>query len=381
MPQRTPRTRTLLWAAALLLWLACFVPWQPMDVHGDAASYLGVARSLSDGAGFVEADGRRLVREPLAAVALTPAWLGVGWAWVPLLHLVLAAATVRLAVAWCRGPGRRRDAVWIGLWTATNPVFLHYLGRPLSEPLFAALLTGAAVAAQRPGGVGRIAAAALAAGAVGTRLAGLALTAGVMAAAARTRTPQSAATATVVTAACAATAAWVFWLQGTAGLTPADLSPAGTGRLMTDAAGPADHLWFSLHARIVGLGQATVPGLVSATVDASDWYDPNVPIFAAGAGLVFWGWFRLARSPRRATACDPWLLSLPAYLLIYLVWPFHQNGREWAPVAPVLGLCLLAGLSTLPGLPRPRLRVVFSVGIVAQAVAAAVHRAHTLNWI
>jgi hypothetical protein len=94
-------------------------------------------------------------------------------------------------------------------------------------------------------------------------------------------------------------------------------------------------------------------------------------VYIALAGGLAWAWWKKARE-----GGDLLLFMLPAYLGLYVIWPFDQGGRYLLPVLPILALCLWGLLERLPN----RRFVVLVALVMAHAAVSLGYWARDLRF-
>lgn len=87
--------------------------------------------------------------------------------------------------------------------------------------------------------------------------------------------------------------------------------------------------------RISEIGRLVLPGMVKAYARRGEWLNVNTGIYTVLFCALTVGWWRAVRATR-----DPLMLTLPFYLLFYVLWPFDQGTRFMLPMLPVLTLSL-----------------------------------------
>jgi hypothetical protein len=106
---------------------------------------------------------------------------------------------------------------------------------------------------------------------------------------------------------------------------------------------PVQQVVEGLRLRISECGRLLIPGMYKTYGRAGKWLNPNVLLYMTLTAGLAWAWWKKARESR-----DLLLYMLPAYVGLYIVWPFDQGGRYMLPVLPVLVLCLWGLLERLP---------------------------------
>jgi hypothetical protein len=335
----------------------------------DSCNYLSMARSVAHhglptrlgSANWVFGIGYPVLVSPVFWVSELP------FVWLTLVHAGWAAVYLAGTWVWAR---RHADsaAVPIALLAVGNVVVLSLFRRPLSEVAFFAVMIWSvnAVAGLRPGGraVGGtlLSAAVLLCLLVLIRPTGIlfALGAGLQLAVMAGRGEMGWGRAAGLSAALTAPAALVLAgviqhgrlaVQAEAGwdnwsvFAKSDNMPATD---LGDLAPPA--AWAEgLRWRISEVGRLLLPGLFNSYGRTGQWLDINMLLYLPLLALVVFGWWRLARGQP-----DAYVLTLPAYFVLHVFWPFNQSGRFFAPLVPLLFLCVWFALPAL-GRWRPRL--------------------------
>jgi hypothetical protein len=90
-----------------------------------------------------------------------------------------------------------------------------------------------------------------------------------------------------------------------------------------------------LRVRISEVGRLTVPGMFGAFVSHGNWRDWNLLVYIPVFALVCRGWWKWLRE-----RADVLALTFPFYFALHVYWPWDQAGRYFAPVLPLLFVCL-----------------------------------------
>lgn len=123
-----------------------------------------------------------------------------------------------------------------------------------------------------------------------------------------------------------------------------------------------------LRIRVSEVGRLTIPGMFNAYGDT--WLDFNLLVYAPLFAVCCYGWVRLVRRGSDALA---W--TAPWYFALYVYWPFNQSGRFFAPLLPLLLLCIYLGLERLG-----RWRVQALGVLVAAHLAVALGHWRFVDW-
>lgn len=144
------RTFAVLFAVALAARLATLAFIDPSrDGIGDEPEYLGLARALAAGDGFV-LDGARSFRPPLLPALLAPLASG-GWAALRVANLFVGSLCPPLLHAALRRSPLGRDAFWPALALAVWPPAVYLSAQLLAEPLAMALVLASIAALPHDG--------------------------------------------------------------------------------------------------------------------------------------------------------------------------------------------------------------------------------------
>jgi hypothetical protein len=109
----------------------------------------------------------------------------------------------------------------------------------------------------------------------------------------------------------------------------------------------------------------------------SDWLNPCMLIYVPLSAALIVGWCRLMFARK-----DVLLYTLPAYMAVYLVWPFEQGSRFLTPMVPVLWVCLWAFIDKTRwrGQTRRLFLTLFFLGTLTSAVYWANDFAKARRW-
>lgn len=327
-------------------WLAVQVSpmWYPAP---DSGAYLSIARGLAHD-GVLQNHGRpQLYYSVGYPLLLAPLYLAGGEPFlrIALLHFALGVAVLALAYRWVRGIAPEH-AAWVAAVTVCSAAFGTVYRRPLSEPAFTVAMLGGVVVLNR---VVReesrwptmMLGAMLAVVAALIRPAGLTLAAGfgaVMLRSAwrRERSWRAAVGLSLAVGVPATVAVAAFVLQ--------DRARAGDAGAIsyTDQVRAADQtlagqLAEGVRVRVQEFGRLLIPGMYKAVGRSGDWLNPNMVVYVPLAVAIVWGWGRLMR--KRG---DVFVGLFPFYLALYIIWPYDQSARFFAPLAPLLAVSLLA---------------------------------------
>jgi len=110
--------------------------------------------------------------------------------------------------------------------------------------------------------------------------------------------------------------------------------PMGThvdGLMHPPATTSADRLIEGVRLRITDAGQLLIPGMFNAYGKRGTWLDFNMAVYIPLIVMVAMGWWKLV-----LIQPDVFALTLPFYLLAYIVWAFAGGSRYTLPVVPVV---------------------------------------------
>ncbi len=368
-----PRVWTALWSGrarpilmALFVLFALQITWWWVPGR-DAGAYLSIARSIADGAParfgdphLYYAPGYPLLASPLFLVGERPFLL------LSLLNLALVACLAVGVLRWMRRLVGEAAPALTALALINVSLWSLYRGT-LSEIAFmtalvwsAILLTdtdtdtdtdtqGAPLARSRTRTRSLLLGALLAALALFTRQAGLALLGGlglVLLSSVRARERRlPAAGARWALLALPALAVFVaVMLHDRAMAAPRMSVPWNAGYLehaVNAGQGLGAQLLEGLRLRMAEVGRLLIPGMHKAYAPAHAWLHINTLLYGLVTLVVAMGWWRLARRNR-----DVLLWSAPFYALLYVIWPFDQGTRFFAPLLPVLVVSLWSVLGS-----------------------------------
>ena len=85
-----------------------------------------------------------------------------------------------------------------------------------------------------------------------------------------------------------------------------------------------------VRTRIIEIGRLLLPGMYKCYNDRGCWLNANMAIYVPLCALICIGWVRLF-----AATNDVLVLTLPPYMLVYIIWPYEQATRFVAPMLPV----------------------------------------------
>lgn len=86
-----------------------------------------------------------------------------------------------------------------------------------------------------------------------------------------------------------------------------------------------------LRLRISSIGRLLLPGMFKTYGRAGEWLNPSMIIYIPLTCLIIFGWWKLLqRKP------EVFGLTLPTYLLLYVIWPYDQGTRFLLPMLPLL---------------------------------------------
>jgi len=143
------------------------------------------------------------------------------------------------------------------------------------------------------------------------------------------------------------------------------VAPLGThvdGLMHPPVAAPTERLTEGVRLRITDIGQLLIPGMFNAYARQGNWLDLNDAVFILVSVFVAIGWWKLVRN-----TTDVFALTLPFYLLAYVVWAFPGN-RYMLPMLPVLLASVWYVIEPLRRRRLPMLAVLFAAHL---AVAVA----------
>jgi len=126
----------------------------------------------------------------------------------------------------------------------------------------------------------------------------------------------------------------------------------------------AGYLLEGVRLRVYEIGRLLAPGMFGCYANTGDWLNVNTFIYVPLAGLVFFGWWRLARRQHNTL-----IMMFPWYFALYVYWPADQGGRFFAPILPLLFLSLWKGLGVAPILKHTWC---VRAQVIAHALAAVV---------
>jgi hypothetical protein len=345
----------------------------------DSVRYLSVARSAAGGGPVTNLGSPHLVYGVGYPLLMSPVFLGGPGPFLLLsvVHVGLAALYVAGTYVWARRYVPEAAGL-IALLAVANAVVLVTLRRALSEAAFLPLMiwTVNALSAVRPGRVAWrpvLAAAGLLALLAVTRQAGILFAAGfgvrTAVAAWRRELPWARAgllTLAVGLPATLALGAMVAYDRETATRqgewSHLDVFTRSEGGRHGERPGqslPAQCLE-GLRLRLGEIGRLTVPGMFNAYADTGEWLNINLLVYLPLTGLLLAGWGRFVRR------LDVFALTLPFYATLYVWWPFDQSARFFAPLLPLLLICLWHALAALG-----RRRVALLAGLLVLHTAVA----------
>lgn len=345
-----------LWFALLALLLALQVKWwwQPCP---DAVSYLSIARHLAHGE-LQRCDSPHVVMAPGYPLLVAPAFLisDRPFLIIAVVHFVLAMLLMAAVYLWFRRWGCPAAAPLAAL-VLSSACFCQHYRNTISELAFTTALMWAAYALERliraatwrQTALWGAAALCLSVLAASTRLVGVFLLVGfaatLLVCTIRRQIPWGRAAglmALIGVPVGAAVLSLVVWDHAMA-------ARAGEGaksyaqHMAAEGMTPVEQVVEGTRLRISECGRLLLPGMYKAYARPGQWLNPVIPLYIALAGGLAWAWWKRIRD-----GGDLLLFMLPAYLGLYVIWPFDQGGRYLLPVLPILAFCLWGLLERLP---------------------------------
>ncbi|HEV3146881.1 MAG TPA: hypothetical protein VGZ47_23540 [Gemmataceae bacterium] len=328
----------------------------------DSVSYLSISRSL----GFYGEPRNLGSPHPMYSIGY-PALIVPLVRWSPsnpffllsLFHAILAIGLLFAVRKWASGLDEIPAALVANL-TLANAVVLAIFRRDLSEVAFMPLLMMAVITLQairdklpNPGGKRLLFAAALLFLLVIVRPTGMLFAAGFALVLARSVVQRQIRWAKAIRLfvfvtgpALLALASLMVFEQITAGRSQeiSNFDMLLNHRLVEADENLAQRFLEGLRIRISEVGRLTVPGMFGAFASRGNWRDWNLLVYVPVFALVCLGWWK---SLGRQT--DVLVLTFPFYFLLHAYWPWDQAGRYFAPLLPMLFMCLWHGLHFLRG--------------------------------
>jgi hypothetical protein len=90
-----------------------------------------------------------------------------------------------------------------------------------------------------------------------------------------------------------------------------------------------------IRLRTCEIGRLLVPGAWKVYADRRVWLAPAMLLHVPVVIGVTFAWWRLARR-----IADPLLWTVPAYMALYIVWPYDQGVRFLLPLLPIFWVCI-----------------------------------------
>ncbi len=368
------RSGRAVWFALMALLLALQIKWwwQPCP---DAVSYLSIARHMAHGE-LERCDSPHVVMAPGYPLLVAPAFLvsDKPFLIIAVMHFVLAMLLMAAVYLWLRRWADSAAAPLAAL-VMSGACFWHNYRNTISELAFMTALMWAAyalerlirAATRRQTALWGAAALVLSLLTASTRLVGVFLLAGFAAAllvcalrqqiTSRRAAGLMALIGVPVSIAVLALVAWDHAMAARAG----GSAKSYAQHMAADGLTPLQQVVEGLRLRISECGRLLIPGMYKAYARPGQWLNPVMPLYIALAAGLGWAWWKKARD-----GGDLLLYMLPAYLGLYVVWPFDQGGRYMLPVLPILALCLWGLLERLP---RRRFTVLLALVMAHAAVS------------
>jgi hypothetical protein len=367
--------------AAMLLALQVKWWWQPCP---DALSYLSIARHMAHGE--LQLLGSPHVRmAPGYPLLIAPAFLlsDRPFLIIAIIHFALALAFMAAVYVWFRRVAGSAAAPLTALVMCCACLWQYYR-YAVSELAFMAALMWAAyaldrllrAATRRQVAVWAAASVGLTVMAAFTRQVGVLLLCGFAAAllvralrgeiAWRRAVGLAALVGAPVSAAVLALVGWDHAMAQRAG----DGAKSYAQYLAADHMTPLQQVVEGIRLR-TSESRLVIPGMYKAYARTGQWLNPLTPFYLVVSTALAWAWWKKARE-----LGDLLLYTLPAYVALYVVWPFDQGGRYMLPMLPVLVLCLWALLERLP---QWRFTALLAL-VAAHAAASLVYWARDLQF-
>jgi hypothetical protein len=333
-------------------WLAVFAALLAMQISPwwystpDTVVYLSAARSIAVHHTFATLGNAQIVFPPGYPLLVSPAFL-LGdrpFLMLSIIQWCMAVVLILGVYRWMRRVCPGGALLLTGLVLVNVSVWIHYR-RTLSELAFMTVLIWAAQgldAVREPKSLRSALVRALPASACVLLLSmirevGLAVCVGFGAAVlidtwrGRMRWPTALLLMSIVVA--PASIAVAGFVRYDAAMKVASSAPLGThlDGLMNPTATLVWRLTEGLRLRISEVGRLLIPGMFNAYGRPGNWLDLNVIVYVPVFVLVAVGWWRFVR--RRT---DVFALTLPCYVLAYILWPFEAGTRYMLPMLPVL---------------------------------------------
>lgn len=331
-----------------VVWLAVNVSarWYPTP---DSVGYLSVARELADTGRLRNLDSPHIYYPIGYPLIVTPAFMADDepFLFISLLHFALGVALVWLVYRWAR-EFFPEHAAWIAFVTVANASFGNVYRRPLGETAFMAawMLAGLSFNRLLRTGRGTILAALAFIPLVLIRPAGAMLAGGFVAGLAlvgwRKERPWRTVGlwALVVIPAAGIQFAWMTRDR----LSAEELGKITYSEQLRDPSKSfGEQLVEGFRLRIQEAGRVMIPGMFRAYARAGEWVNVNMLLFLPLTAGLLVGWVAAIRRRR-----DVPLWALPAYVGLYVLWPYDQSTRFFTPILPMFLVCWLSLVRELP---------------------------------
>lgn len=308
----------------------------------DGVSYMSIARSLIRHGRLERLGSPHLRYAPAYPFFISPAfWFPRPFIGVQLLQLIYAVILMLGVYAWFK-PYAGKSAIWIAALTMASAGYWDLFRTASSEIIFAPCLVWAAVfmarsiESPRPAAA-IVAAIILAAIACATRQAGAMLVPGyllaLLIAAIRRRMiwPRAimlgALFAISIAAVSAALIAFDHW-----GIRQVASGDTGYTAIFFKASRSfTAQIAEGTRRQIAEIARLLIPGMWKTHSREHDFLDINNWIYAAAFVPVGIGWWKFCRN-----TADPFALSLPFFLTLYIVYPYDSGTRFTVPLFPIL---------------------------------------------
>ena len=93
---------------------------------------------------------------------------------------------------------------------------------------------------------------------------------------------------------------------------------------------PVEQIVEGIRTQVSDIGRLLMPGMYKCFNHRGSWFNANMMVYVPLCVLIGLGWKRLFVATN-----DVLVLTLPWYMLVYVVWPYDQSTRYVAPMLPV----------------------------------------------
>ena len=112
--------------------------------------------------------------------------------------------------------------------------------------------------------------------------------------------------------------------------------PTYTAQIRDPSMNLGEQLLEGVRLRVQECGRVLLPGMYKSYARAGVWWNINMMLYTPLAIVAGIGWYKFVRNHR-----DVLMVTLPWYVLLYVVWPYDQSTRFFTPIVPLLALAVV----------------------------------------